>query len=172
MTALPSWKQPLQRQRSLFFHVVVLDTKHLSEIDKISYTIPGTVNGVSSPAFFSERVVSVMKTTFPIYVEILTQSQTKLLISAGYAEVQFNGVSIPICGAISCANFKVDDPSLDADGLDEKLIQVMGSDWRRRVTAPERRLDSAPERFSFRHCVSCRTRCRIAASANKRRPHL
>ena len=121
-----------------------------------------------------------MKTTFPIYVEILTQSQTKLLISAGYAEVQFNGVSIPICGAISGANFKVDDPSLDADGLDEKLIQVMGSDRRRLVTAPERRLDSAPERrldsaperFSFRHCASCRTRCRIAASANKRRPHL
>jgi len=118
-------------------HAPVMDMEHLRTVEEITFTIPAGMPDLGTGAYkkqVSEKVVSVRKLLSPVpTVEFETHSKTILVIDVNNASAIVNGMPIPLCGELTCGNFKVDDPLLDVTELDKRLEALVGSDKARRL---------------------------------------
>lgn len=102
-------------------HALVLDMDHLRTMDEIVYTYLQDGRNIT----MSDKVTAVEKSEgkeqSDVIVTIFTQTQKKVVISSEGIMLWIDGVQRPICGQMKCTNFKVDDPDLDVDVLDQAL---------------------------------------------------
>jgi len=110
-------------------HALVLDMEHLRTIDEVTYQ-------TQSGDLVSEKVVSVRRShgdKMSSNVTLVTAAQTTLVLSPSGPSFWLDGEQAAFCGGVRCANFKIDDPELSPQVLDDRLVQLVGEGGARRL---------------------------------------